>query len=899
MRRSFVLRIALVFSLAGFAACSGDGDAKPRASAACPAPGRSLAAKIEGEGTLLEGPNAVGGAGDYVLRSRDAAYVISGADRRITYYHYGGILVDAAATRDCVQVADEQFEELGLLFGKLELTDFANSVLRAFRAEAVEIVNDGSDGKPAHVRVTGVDDTYWLVEYELIRRVFNDGGVKAPSKPFGVRLVVDYVLDPGSAVLQVTFTIENQTQQTQRFMAGPEMIVGDLLQTVSYGKTPLEFGGFSLLGDIPFLTFGSPAGSYAFAMEDARMSQTNISGVNATINIDQALAKPLETFAGQSASMRMFFAAGPRDDHSAAGLLQPYLHAPLPGWTYAQTPFSGVVVDPDSGAPVSGATVDVQLPAEGDWRTLERYVTRDDGTFGDEVAFFPEAGLGYRVVVNGEGRAPSKPVEFKRPPADALTLTASPRGTLAYDIVDGMGDPLPAKISLFQAGEKKRQFFVVGAGTVPVPPGDYEVSVTRGWEYGTYQGTVTVPRGKPGKLAAELVHWVDTSGYLSADTHVHSAPSPDSDVPIPTRIRSAAGEGLEVPVATDHEIIHGIGEGIVETGLQDWVNTVNGEEFTATVPEHVTIFPVDPDGTPRGSPPTWYLHGLDELFAAAYGRGAQVGFLNHPRGNGSACSYMCLIGFERRTATPTLQTPEGLGLPATSSVWTWNFHGIEYMNGPKNPFVEADDPYTLDGVPASTGLFDDWQTFLNHGHRIVAVGASDEHGLDALGMPRIFFAAKSDDPKDFAPQELVDAVFDGNLLVSTGAFARVSIGGKTMGDLAAAPGGNVDLKVKIEAIPEIDVTHFRIYVNCDQYGAPITAPSPDGIVKVDATYPLALTRDAQIVVAAFGEHYLPRGLPQFNPRNVPRVTTNAIYVDVNGDGDFDPPGDKACTYTTD
>lgn len=875
--------LSAVFSLP---ACTAD-EPKERLGA-CPDASRAQAGPIQGAEVLLAGPNAVGGEGDYFLRSDKATFVISGVDRRITYYHYGGILVDAVPTERCTQVADEQFEELGLLFGKLNLTDYLSSSLRAFRGETLEVVNDGSNGKPAHIRVTGVDAIYWLVEYELIKRSLESGKTRPPSEPFGVKVIIDYVLDPGSAVLQISFTVENHTDQMQRFLAGPEMIVGDALETVRYGKTPLEFGGFSLLGDIPFLTFGSPRGSYAYAMLDARMSQTNISGVNATIDLNQALTKPIEAPAGGSATVGMLFAAGPRDDHSAARLLQPYLAEPLPDWSFELRPFSGRVVE-KSGEPVSGATVDVQMPAEGDWHTLERYVTDGDGRFGDDLAYFVGANLGYRVVVSGEGRLPTKPVEFKEPPAEPLTIQAEPRGELIYRVVDSAETPIPAKITLFQGGERKQRYFVDGEGTVAVPPGDYEVSVTRGWEYGTYQGLLSVPVGKPGKLDVELTHWVDTAGYLSADTHVHSAPSPDSSVPIAMRIRSAAAEGLEIPVATDHEIIHGIGSGIAETGLGKWVNTVDGEEFTASVPEHVTIFPVHSDGSLRGNPPTWYLHGIDELFAAAYGRGAKVGFLNHPR---LGCSYMCLIGYDPHTAVASMKTPEPLGLPVTSSVWTWNFQGIEYMNGPRDPFIRA-------GEEDRTGLFDDWQSFLNHGHRIVAIGASDEHDYDALGMPRIFFGAKSDAPEDFDEQDLVDAVYDGNILVSTGAFARVAVAGKTMGDVVTVAGGNVSLKIEIEAIPEIDVTHFRVYVNCDQYGPPVATTDPDGVVKYDATFPLTVTSDANITVIGFGKNYLPRGLPQFDPTNNPRFTTNAIYVDVNGDGDFDAPGDKSCTYTRD
>ncbi len=879
------LPAAALLSACLFAACSGT---PPESSLACPPAERAQAFALSSEEPFLSGVKAVGTKGDYLLRSDKASFVISGIDRGTTYYHYGGILVDAAPTERCRQVADDQFEEMGLLFGKLDLADFSASTLRAFRGQQVEIVNDGSDGKAAHVRVRGVDDHYWLVEYELIRQKFHEGGVKPLSQPYGVEVIVDYRLPPGASTLQIDFSVRNLGDETHRFMVGPEMIFGDRLRVARYGNLSVAFGGFSLLGAIPFLTAGSPHGSYAMGMQDARMSQTNVSGVDAVLDLDQALTDPLTVAPGETSTMTLFFAAGPTDDHSAAKQLQPYLAEPLPKWTWTMEPFGGRTVD-TAGNPVSGATVEVQMQnPEGAWHTLERYFSDAEGRFGDSLSVFEGSGTPYRVVAHTPGRQPTEPLAFDAPPAEPLQIELKAEGRIDYRIVDGTGAPLPARISLFRAGEQVKYFFVRGEGSEPVPPGAYEVSVTHGWEYGTHQGTLTVPEDGAYELKATLHHLVDTSGYLSADTHTHQEPSADSTVLLHERILSAAGEGLEVPVATDHEIIHGLEAAVAASGLQSWVNSVSGEEFTATVPEHMTIFPVVPDGTPRGSPPVWYQHGLDEAFGNAYSRGAQVAFLNHPRGG---CNWMCIIGYDRVAGAPTLDDPTRIGLDADQSLWTWNFHGIEYMNGPKNPFL---DP----AHPDRTGLFDDWLSFLNHGHRITAVGASDEHGFSELGMPRIYFGVIEDRPELFHPDQLVDAVHRGDVLVSTGAFARITVNGKTMGDVITDKDGSVDVGIRIEALPEVDVARFRIYVNCDEVlKAPTDAPGD--VVKHDQSYAVAVTADAHIVVAGFSDEPLPRGLPQFNPRNVPRFTSNAIYVDADGNGTYDAPGGKACNYTLD
>ncbi len=49
------------------------------------------------------------------------------------------------------------------------------------------------------------------------------------------------------------------------------------------------------------------------------------------------------------------------------------------------------------------------------------------------------------------------------------------------------------------------------------------------------------------------------------------------------------------------------------------------------------------------------------------------------------------------------------------------------------------------------------------------------------------------------------------------------------------------------------------------------------------------------IVAALGVGDTSAGLP--NPRSTgPRAITNAIYVDVDGNGAGDPPGGKTCSY---
>jgi hypothetical protein len=116
-----------------------------------------------------------------------------------------------------------------------------------------------------------------------------------------------------------------------------------------------------------------------------------------------------------------------------------------------------------------------------------------------------------------------------------------------------------------------------------------------------------------------------------------------------------------------------------------------------------------------------------------------------------------------------------------------------------------------------------------------------------------------------------------------------------MGDIITNTTGAVSLALKIEAPKEIDVAYFKVYVNCDQI-LNIAATSPDAAVKYDGTVQVPVNRDSHIVVLGFGKKDMPRGLPNYNPVNVPRFTTNAIYIDADGDSKFTAPGGKVCVY---
>ena len=893
--RTFLWTTALAILLTGVAGCGGDDDVNPAPEKSifglsCPVPGVSSAQQLTQDGPYMTGPDAIGRKNDYLLMNDQAAYIVEDASNVNAYYLYGGIVVDAVALTDCKQASPERFEELGFLMGTLKVSAFEESILRAFRGDSVEIVNDGSDGKAAVVRVHGEDDFFYLTEYELLRSALDKGKNKGMSEPFGIDIAVDYILEPDSPVLTIRLHFSNRESNDFSMLAGTAVMFGDSTPTSYFADNEIAIGEFTLDRNVPWMMASAGDGAWAFSMADADMGTTNIAGVTALINVNQALVDSIDLAPagqeGDSAEVTYFLSVGGGDANSAVKHLQRFNPTPIAKKSYTLKDISGSVTDAAGGGPLAGIRVEMQaLNGGGNWMPLEIFYTDEQGNFAGQAADFGDA-FQLRFQALAQGRPPSDFVTWTADSGDPVALTLQPGGTLKSDIHDPEGTGLPAKVLLWKDGGIARRISVVnGNDETLVEPGSYDVTVTRGYEYSVYESSIDITASQTATLSVELTRLVDTSGYLSVDAHIHAGPSPDNYISIPERIRTVAAEGLEVVVGTDHEYISDWYPAVEETGLQAWVATVIGQEVTASMPEHTNMYPVEPrfDINARGGFIPWYGLDLAQIFAAEKDRGARITALNHPR------KFFKMIEYDRLTGTSALEDVTVLGYGADARVWDWNFNTVELMNDPEFIFRHGDSQDEI-------ALFDEWMSFQNLGHRITAIGVSDGHNYCIPGRPRVYFPSSTDNPAAFVQDELIDAMQQGTVLVSAGAFARVSVNGEaTMGDTVTDSDGTIDLAIRIEAIPEVDVTYFKVYANCDQVLARAT-DAPNGVVKFDGTVQLTLAADAHIVVMGFGGQSIPAAFGDYNPAGIPRVVTNPVFVNVDGNDVWDAPGGKTCTY---
>ncbi len=848
----------------------------------CPVPGKASARTLVDAAERPSGEHALAAPGDVVLLNAHAAWVIQGVEAPRTYVHYGGTPIDAVALDGCAQAGPERFGEIALVFGQLVLTDFTASTLRMFHGERIEIVADGSDGGPAVVDVHGFDDVFHLVELTLMGAAYEDGRPKQPSAPSGLDLTIRYTLAPDDPVLRMDLIVEGEGDP-RGHLAGLITIPGDRTQEYAWTDGRLSVGGFGLDLGAPWFTATSPEASWAVGLVDGTLARTEISGVSPLLDVRQATSAPLKPTADTPATMSFALSVGAGDSPSATVPLVAHLGTRFPDPTSSARALELVVRD-EAGAVVGGATAFLEAPVqEGSWKVLDRVTTGTDGRWNGTVT---DPGSGLRVRVEAAGRDVRTAPVVVTGSRTTAEVTMSGAGAVDVLVTDEAGTPIPARVEFLRDdGVRTVAYVTPGDRPVAVRPGPTTVLVSRGYEYAPRTLTLDVAAGGTTTLETTLEHAVDTTGWVSIDTHVHAEHSADSTVLSADRFRTAAAGGLDVVVSTDHEAILDLSAGRSDAGLDAEVGYALGSEITASLPEHVNAwpFPVLSDD-PRGDFVRWYGLGLGGIYDAARARGARVVQLNHPRVNGS-CGILCLIDFDRVTATPRLTDPTLLGMPADAGTWDWDFDAIELINGQRSPFLEAGDP-------RRTGVFEDWLSFLNHGHTITAVGVTDVHGDDLPGAPRTYLDVGEDDPAAVPEDALVDAMRGGHAGVSVGAVARVGIGGAGPGDTVTVPGGMAMLDLRVEAVPAVDVSHVEVIVNCDEV-LDLPTTDPGGVVKLDTSVPLLLTQDAYVVVLGMGDGPLPEGLPALEMARVPRFVTNPIWVDVDGDGQITPRGDVA------
>jgi hypothetical protein len=778
--------------------------------------------------------------GDFVLANDKVALVIEDVGDSDLYDPWGGRPVGLARVEGGKLVSPNNFGELFILTGRSTVV-----------TEAVSVIADGSDGGPAIVRARGRLHPLPFVE--------NLAGVLYNDQYTDIEAAIDYVLEPGAEHVDVVMRYAS---------ARPEVTnVPSTMHAVMYSKrtSPHAFQpelGFDEALNGPYLALvQDDATSWAYAPGDG-MLQSSI------------------------AASGFLGAFAPGFEIPACGTTE-RLHAKLiiggPGLDGVQAAaartlgveereITGTVTR--GGAPAAG----VHVHAVDGNKYLTRTTTDDSGAFTLHVptganvhldAFAPGDAIGTAEVGTGT----------------SATIALPARGAI-HVVATENAQPVPVRVQVLAAdvprlpdnygeqpiagGRVYVEFPLDGDITLPVPPGDYEVIVSRGYEYEIVRQNVTVTADQTTEVDAQLDQVVDTTGIQCGDFHVHTWRSNDSGDDSLRKVSQAVADGLELPVRSDHEYVADFKGEIAQLGVEAYAAGFASVELTSMeLWGHMGVFPLVPDPSrPNGGAPTWQTWPTAAapdtpfttleppvVFDAVRARSeSPLVIINHPRGG---ANYFDYVGFDPAT-----------GLADLEGSWDTKFTLVEVFN-------DSDWQANKNRTVA------DWFGLLRAGRTVFAVGSSDSHGISSspVGYPRTCIALGTDDPRALTANQVRDALGAGHSFISGGIYVTAKLGTAGPGDSVTGAGSPMMVDVTVQAATWIDVDAIDVVVDGQIVDTitimPGDADPQNPVVRWSGQVPVQVQASGGfVVIAAYGDS----ALDPIHPGRIPFGVTNPIFV---------------------
>jgi hypothetical protein len=807
--------------------------------------GQVRAGRVTQAAQLLSGPKVLGRIGDYKIYNDRVAFIIQ--DVRVTdgFSPFGGKLLDAARP--------QRPGALGQSFLGESIPTLATRVLNP---SSVGVVQDGSDGQPAVIRVIGDAATM-----PMLASVLGENLTLAPE----AYLVVDYTLAVDSEHLEIRWRLINKTtveQQVPLTMLG--LTAGDGVSFFSDGC------GFEATkaGVQDFASAVGPAIGYVWAVPGKKLTPL-VQQVGIWV---LAIDKIVIPAAGEG-EQRTLLALTDGEPEAVRRMARKLRGEAEP------TAVSGVVRDP-AAAPVADARVHVQTD-----ETTPTYVTmaRTSTSGGYALALKPGA---YRFTVVADGRdkvAAVKVTVGATPLTQDLSVGGS--GVIDYKVTDDVGAALPAKVIFkpktapvwypasfgersYPSGARQIVYSATGAGTIALVPGEYTITAARGFEYELDTVTVTLAADETQAVAFKLKRSVDTTGFMCGDFHVHAMWSPDSSDLYDEKVSSLVAEGLEIPVITEHETIADLNPTIVKLGLQPWIQGISGQEVTTFTYGHFNPYPLTRDASkPNFGAVAWYQQSPPAMFADVHATWPQAVLqVNHPRAQSSG-GYFTYVGYDAKT-----------GVAKSAGEWSRAFEAFEVFNGAGwNSYFSS--------------TVQDWYSFLDRGFLVTATGNSDSHNYIWAegGYPRNYVKLSTDDPTKLNLAEFSSAVKGQRVVVSGGAFITVSVGGKSLGEVANATAKKVTASIRVQAPTWVPLDTLHVIVGGVEVKAitldKSTANPLQPAERFNQEVEVLVDKDSWLILVATGKGSLDPVVRDGEPF----ALTNPIYLDVDGNGVYDPP----------
>ena len=809
---------------------------------------------IDSAEQLIGGEQAIGRNGDVLLQNDKVRVIIDQPGRVVGPLLSGGGIIDADLQRPAGEPGHDAFGRMALFYALGRLSSVKD----------VEILSDGSNGGPAVVAATGKDVAHDLINIQaMVRTVagLNIDFVVDPRKPLPLRLTTYYVLSPGESRVRM-FTAFCNDGETSVLAPILELMDVGAFEIFNPGRCSNALGGNKLDPNddctfAPSKWFGTQGDGVAYGLRSSSLADlTKPVEANALIGYGGVVGMFIE---GESLSGVLTWTnpdvrTRPGTFNVRPGQWRGYLrdfivakdlagvHAVLLESDGATTGSLRVTASLPGGAPAVGARVSV-LDSAG---TMIGVMVADAAG----VATTSVVPGSYKVSGALEGRliGPQVTIAVAAGQIAQGAVVLGEAHRLTVTVKDSANLPMPAKVTVFCTGpcpfntQSYAQHFLfehfdfgaAAVGYVPVsgqlaltlPPGEYDLVVSRGPEYSTWPDTWPLSgfhvdlRTADQTVAATLGRIIETRGWMSADLHVHAINSTDSAVGNWLRAANFLAEGVDVLLSTDHEVITDFAPIVRELGADQLMATMIGEEITTFSHGHFNAFPlVRNPGLPNGGAFD-HAGGEDEatfrmpqFFSGvkATWPGAVVQ-LNHPRGGSGVLTQL-------KVDTATLQShgdPADFNMAADPAATVDDtrlmgdgFDIVESANGPSPSF----------------GILNDWMTFLSRGTVRTSSGVSDSHKAysDNGGYARTWVKMANDSVSQFQPLMFAEGLRTQRAFASNGPiinFTAQKLDANMMPvgpvlemgqTISVAANDRVQLTVDVQGLEWMELNRVEIY----------------------------------------------------------------------------------------
>ena len=402
-----------------------------------------------------------------------------------------------------------------------------------------------------------------------------------------------------------------------------------------------------------------------------------------------------------------------------------------------------------------------------------------------------------------------------------------------------------------------------------LPAGRYTIYAGRGFEYGVARADVEVTRGSRISRTLTIRREVDTSGWAAMDTHVHTGTfARHGDATIDERMLTIAGEGIELPVSTEHDMRVDFDRPARASGARRYFTPILGSEVTTPSIGHFNVFPLTPESKSIDQrAPDW--RRLREAIAAVATDPVIV--LNHGR---DAHGDFRPLG-RARFVSAAGEDIQSWPLPANA---------MEVVNS---------GAVMTDGL----ALPRDWMGMLNRGLTLTPVGSSDSHDVTRyiVGQARTYVRCDDHNPGAIDPAAALERVRRGQVMVSYGLIAELDVETKGSGELVA-PDGDLDVRIRVKGPSWTRANQVTLYVNGVKAREQKIPHAPNTAVTWEDTWRLPRpSHDVYLVAIAQGPGvsapYWPTAKP-YQPTSIeftPYVLglSGAVFVDADRSGRFE------------